>query len=738
MALNRPQYFGNTHKLDHFNMKSLVSLLATASLAIAGGYALPDDCALIISAKAITDVGVGVQKCITYDDVNDAVAEAKDKFSGGHVPPEIYELTSDTPTPEHVTIPAEIVLEATKILAKRFRLSYQEIVFGLPKIDTSRTIINDICPTFLKPIKCEVSRYRTLSGQCNNLENPSWGSTRSAMVRFMPPAYADGISEPRRARDGSELPNPRMVSFVIHHDVSEKDKRVRNILVAFGQLLDHDLTLAAPTLDHERQDIVCCPTPLDKRHPNCMPIKIPDDDPFYKFFNRKCLEFARLLASLRPGCTLGPRSASNTISAFIDAGFLYGSTSEVGSRLRTYQNGLLKSTNLYKDLGLKDLLPMKTVEADVGCMSRPRNLYCFDAGDERVNEQLALAVMHTLWMREHNKVAGILQKINPHWDDETLFQETRHLVTAQVQHIVINEWLPMVIGPDAIRKYGLEPAKDGYYHGYDPKINAAIRQEFQSAAFRFGHTLLPDVTDRYNKFHEKIESIRLSRLLRQPYDLYKPGVIDTFILGMVNQQANRVDHEVTTEVTNHLFEKHGDGFGMDLVALNLQRGRETGVPGYNDFREYCGLPRSKSFWNLVGYMSNKTIYRFSQIYKHPDDLDLWSAGVGEFPVPGGLLGPTFSCLIGEQFANLRRGDRFWFENHGWPSSFTLDQLAEIRKFSLARLICDNSDDMHDMQLHVFEKATSDGNPRYGCTSDRMPSMDLSKWKDIKFGQKKAK
>lgn len=54
---------------------------------------------------------------------------------------------------------------------------------------------------------------------------------------------------------------------------------------------------------------------------------------------------------------------------------------------------------------------------------------------------------------------------------------------------------------------------------------------------------------------------------------------------------------------------------MDLVALNLQRGRETGVPGYNDFREYCGLPRSKSFWNLVGYMSNKTIYRFSQIYK---------------------------------------------------------------------------------------------------------------------------
>ncbi|XP_003743011.1 chorion peroxidase [Galendromus occidentalis] len=708
------------------------SLLTVGYLALSVHAALPENCALIITGKSLTEVGVGTQRCITYDDVNQAVSEAKDSFSGGRVPPEIYELTSDTPTPEHITIPAEIVLKATRILAERFHLSYQDIVFGLPKIDTSRTIIDDICPTFLKPIKCEVSRYRTLTGQCNNLQNPSWGSVRSAMVRFLPPAFADGISEPRRARDGSELPNPRKVSFLIHHDVSEKDKRIRTILVAFGQLLDHDLTLAAPTLDHEKQDIVCCPTPIEKRHPNCLPIEIPDDDPFYKFYNRKCLEFARLLASLRPSCKLGPRSASNTLSAYIDAGFIYGSNQEVASRLRTYKNGLMKTTKLYRDLGLKDLLPMKTTEADVGCMSRPRDLYCFDAGDERVNEQLTLTVMHTLWLREHNKIAEILQKLNPHWDDETTFQETRHIIIAQVQHVVISEWLPMIIGPDAIQKYGLLPASDGFYHGYDPKVNAGIRQGFQAAAFRFGHTLLPDVTDRYNKFHDKIESIRLSRLLRQPYDLYKPGVIDTFILGMVNQQASRVDQEITTEVTNHLFEKTGDGFGMDLVALNVQRARETGVPGYNDFREYCGLSRAKSFGDLTGFMANKTIYRYAQLYKHPDDIDLWSAGVGEFPVPGGILGPTFSCLIGEQFANIRRGDRYWFENSGWPSSFTLEQLAEIRKFSLARLICDNSDDMHDMQLHVFEEATSNGNPRYGCTTDRMPRMDFSKWKDVKY------
>lgn len=675
------------------------------------------------------------QQCITYEDVNQALLEAKTKF-GESVPNEIYELSSDTPTPEHVTVPSEIILDASRILAQKFSLSYHAIVYGLPQIDTTKTLVKDICPTFLRPVKCELSRYRTLTGMCNNLENPSWGAVRSAMVRYLPPAYADGISEPRAAKDGSQLPNPRMVSFLVHHDVSEHDRRVRNLLVALGQMLDHDMTLAAPTLDEERQDIECCKYTPEERHPNCMIINVPHDDPFYKFFNRKCLEFTRVLAGLRPSCTLGPRSQMNIISAYIDAGFVYGSTQEVASRLREFSGGRLKTTPLYRDLGLKDLLPMKTVEADVGCMARPRNLYCFDAGDERVNEQLALTVMHTLWLREHNKIAHSLHEVNPHWDDETLFQEARHILIAEVQHVTFNEWLPMVIGPDAVKKYGLSPLQHGYYDGYSSKVNGGIRQAFQASAFRFGHSLLPDITERYNKFHEKLEAIRLSRLLRQPYDLYKPGVVDSFALGLVDQQSNRMDPEITTEVTNHLFEMPGDGFGMDLVSLNIQRGRETGVPGYNDFREYCGLPRARDFSDLIGYLPNKTIHRYAQIYKHVDDIDLWSAGVSEFGLPGAVTGPVFACLIGEQFANIRRGDRFWYENPGWPSSFTLEQLAEIRNVRLCRFLCDNTDDMHDVQFNALFKVDENVNPRINCASyDVMPKMDFSKWKDTSYLKK---
>ena len=105
---------------------------------------------------------------------------------------------------------------------------------------------------------------------------------------------------------------------------------------------------------------------------------------------------------------------------------------------------------------------------------------------------------------------------------------------------------------------------------------------------------------------------------------------------------------------------------------------------------------------------------FSQIFASPEDIDLWSAGITERPLPGSMVGPTFACLIGKQFHNFRFGDRlvsvlfkllivhnlcrFWYENGGWPSSFTLEQLAEIRRVKLSRVLCDNSDDLETVQV----------------------------------------
>lgn len=189
-----------------------------------------------------------------------------------------------------------------------------------------------------------------------------------------------------------------------------------------------------------------------------------------------------------------------------------------------------------------------------------------------------------------------------------------------------------------------------------------------------------------------------------------------------------MDPTLTTEVTNHLFEKPGKFFGIDLAAINIQRGRDMGVPGYNHFREYCGLPRAKYFEDLTGVFSNKTLLRLSQLYKHVDDIDLWTAGIAEYPIQDGLVGPTFACLIARQFVNLRRGDRFWYENSGYPAQFTIDQLDEIRKSTSARLICDNSDDIDTIQASPMLISDQYTNPRVPCAT--LPSIDLAKWKDL--------
>ena len=73
--------------------------------------------------------------------------------------------------------------------------------------------------------------------------------------------------------------------------------------------------------------------------------------------------------------------------------------------------------------------------------------------------------------------------------------------------------------------------------------------------------------------------------------------------------------------------------------------------------------------------------------------------------------------------------RFWYENGGWPSSFTIEQLKEIRSFTMARLLCDNTDRIETLQLRVFVLPDLKINPRVSCNSGVIPRLDLTKWID---------
>ena len=166
----------------------------------------------------------------------------------------------------------------------------------------------------------------------------------------------------------------------------------------------------------------------------------------------------------------------------------------------------------------------------------------------------------------------------------------------------------------------------------------------------------------------------------------------------MNEVAQAYDNSVTQEVTEHLFEEPGKDFGLDLASLNLQRAREHGVPSYNRFRESCGLMPLLTWQEMYGTFNNQTVNGYRKYYASPEDIDLWSAGVSEKPHPGSLIGPTFGCIMGRQFHDLKFGDRFFYENGGWPSSFTVEQLNEIRKIKLSRIVCDNTDEIDTIQV----------------------------------------
>ncbi len=196
-------------------------------------------------------------------------------------------------------------------------------------------------------------------------------------------------------------------------------------------------------------------------------------------------------------------------------------------------------------------------------------------------------------------------------------------MAAVKQHITYNEFLPMVLGKEVMHRHELVLLKGGYSDTYDPFTNPSTSTGFASAAFRFGHTLLPSTIERWSKTHRYVGSQRLSEMLQQPYDLYKGGWADTFVLGLVNQVAQAFDDSVTQEVTNHLFQDPGKKFGLDLAAVNMQRGREHGVPSYNRWREWCGFPAIRSWDELLGIMTNATVAGYASLYETPEDVDLW-------------------------------------------------------------------------------------------------------------------
>ncbi|XP_071091111.1 salivary peroxidase/catechol oxidase-like [Haliotis cracherodii] len=598
---------------------------------------------------------------------------------------------------------------------------------------TAFSKLENICAPINVTAPCDVwSPYRTPSGVCNNLANPRWGKAPTQMRRFLPPVYQDGISLPRtRGVNGTDLPSARSISLIVHGAADPEDtpkyQGITHMVMQWGHITDHDIT-HAPILTRPNKKpllIDCClegaaaagargfgsslPSP-------CFPIPVPPNDPI--FIGRTCLNFTRSIQVPNLRCTNAPVEQINAITAFVDSSNVYGSSKEESDNLRLRIDGLLKFENF-------NLLP--TNENEDVC-----DAPCFDAGDTRRNEQMGLTSMHTLLMREHNRIARTLKKYNPFWSDEILFQESRKIVGAMAQKITYSDWLNIVLDPFTRSIYGIDSTGPGYANVYDPSIDPSIRNVFGAAAFRFGHTLVRTFFSRrrpnysVNVIHRLSDLFGKTKIIRDS----KGNAVHEFLRGQLVDTAGRFDRFITPSLTNELFKSATNSF--DLAAFNIQRGRDHGTQSYNAWREFCGLPKAYFFRRGLGGFSDHTedaVNELARAYAglSPDDVEIFPAGISEIPMPGGLVGPTFACLIGKQFELLKRGDRFWYERNNPVTGFTTAQLAEIRQASLSRIICDNTDTFL-IQRNAFRKASIFWNPLQSCYN--LPRVDLGKWRAV--------
>ncbi|KAK4812380.1 hypothetical protein QYF61_018830, partial [Mycteria americana] len=341
-------------------------------------------------------------------------------------------------------------------------------------------------------------------------------------------------------------------------------------------------------------------------------------------------------------------------------------------------------------------------------------------GDSRANEMLEQACMHTLFVREHNRLARGLKRLNPHWNGKKLYQEARKILGAMIQIITYRDYLPLPLATSFQR---LIPHYWGYNESVDPQISNVF-----TLAFCFAHASVPPTLDHLNlNYKPRGPKIQLRNAAFAVWRIVKEvavaGGIDPFLQSLMANQAKLMTQQqmVVDELQDRMSEQV-ERIGFDLSVLNMQRSRDHGLPGYNSWRQFCGLSQPSGLKTLVRVLRNHGLAKkFIWLYGTQKNIDIWIGALAEPIVNGGRGGPLMACLIGTQFRNVSDGDRFWWENRG---VFTPWQCSSLAKISLSRIICDNTH-MSKVPRHTFWAN------RYSCgfvSCSQILKLDLKAWK----------
>ncbi len=488
---------------------------------------------------------------------------------------------------------------------------------------------------------------RSIDGTGNNQGDgkENWGSAGQTLGRVLDPAYEDDVS----SLSGADRPDPRDISNIVfaQPELTPNSEGYSELFTVWGQFVDHDIDLT-PDSSGEHADV-----------------DVPAGDEWFDPMatGEVSLPFKRSGFVDGTGTDAeNPREHPNVITSFMDASMVYGSDPERAAFLRG-DGGKLKTSE-------GDLLPFNDSGNPLP-NAGPNGSTSFLAGDVRANENVALTTFHNMFVREHNLWVDRLAAEDPDASDEWLYQKAKAFVEAEIQHITYTEYLPLLLGSEAI------PA----YAGYDPDVDPGITSEFSTAAYRFGHSMVAPLMPRLGEDGETIAvgDLDLKDAFFAPERIVDEGGIDPIIRGIADMMTEELDAQIVDGLRNFLFGPPGAG-GLDLASLNIQRGRDHGFPSYNEYRAALVGEKAVDFSDIT---SDPLVQaRLEAAYGTVDNVDLWVGGLAEDHMDGAIVGPVFQAIIADQFTRIRDGDSFWYEN----GRFTDDELATIKSTSLADII----------------------------------------------------
>lgn len=464
------------------------------------------------------------------------------------------------------------------------------------------------------PKSCRRLDCRTLTGQCTSTTNAMWGQARFAQL-----SYTGGSST---VPTGQNLKSAREISNIVCTQTSNTVNKhgLNELFTFFGQFLDHNFAA----------------TPANKKEP--FDIDVPPSDPTLSIkklpFKRSTRGFTGAGSDERP---------INSLPSAIDLAAVYGPDSERNNGLLEFDDkgamtGKLKTSR-------NDLLPLNTG----GLVNSPdTTAKYFVAGDHRSNEHPALTAMHTIFLREHNRLVDVVAERIPTLPGNLLYEFARKLNIAQFQKIVYEEFYPAIIGKELPR-----------YRGFRRNVNPTISDIFAGAAFRIGHTLVGNNIPR-RSYNGQLPPIEKPNIFFRLAAEFSPTDVDDIVRGVANSPAQEVDLKVVDLLRNFLFSNVEEEEGFDLVALNLQRGRDHALPKFNDIRAIFGIPKASSFFAITGAGQSAT--DLAKAYDSVDDVEAFVGLIGEKHAAGSGMGRTMEALWRAEFTRLRDGDQFFYLN----------------------------------------------------------------------------